>query len=84
MTCDSIVILEYNNNMSMLNTTFNQTQESKNLTNVDVTVTVISLVLKLIAVVTNILVVATVSASIKQWKYSMGTLMLTLALCILC
>ena len=84
------LILEYNNNMSMSNTTFNWTQESNNLTNVDVTIiittlriTMMGLVLtfNLIAVVTNILVVATISASIKQWKYSMGTLMLTLALC---
>ena len=76
--------------MSMSNTTFNWTQESNNLTNVDVTIiittlriTMMGLVLtfNLIAVVTNILVVATISASIKQWKYSMGTLMLTLALC---
>ena len=67
--------------MSMLNVTFNSTQESKQLTNVDVIFVITELVLRLIAVVTNILIVATISASIKQWKYSMGTLMLTLALC---
>ena len=49
--------------------------------NLDVTFIITELVLRLIAVVTNILVVATISVSIKQWKYSMGTLMLTLALC---
>ena len=72
--------MEYNNN-SMLNITFNSTLESKQFTNVDMTFIITELVLRLIAVVTNILVVATISASIKQWKYSMDTLMLTLALC---
>ena len=35
----------------------------------------------LIAINTNILVVATISASIRTWRYSMGILMLTLAVC---
>ena len=78
--------MQYNNNITMMNITFNWTQESKNLPSVDMTITfttfrITMIVLSLIAVVTNILVVATISASIKQWKYSMGTLMLTLALC---
>ena len=73
--------MEYNSNMSMFNITFNWTQESNKFTNVDLNFVITELVLRLIAVVTNILAVATISASIKQWKYSMGTLMLTLALC---
>ena len=73
--------------MGGLNNTFNWTQESKNLTNMDVnnhinmTFWIIDLIFCLIAVVTNILIVVTISASIKQWRYSMGTLMLTLAAC---
>ena len=68
--------MEYNNNM--LNITFKGTQESKIWR---VTIMITQMVLRLLAVVTNVLVVATISASIEQWKYSMGTLMLTLALC---
>ena len=39
------------------------------------------MVMCLIAISTNILVVATISASIKTWRHSMGILMLTLAVC---
>ena len=67
--------------MGMSNITFNGTQESNKFTNVDLNFRITRMVLSWIAVVTNILVVVTISASIKQWKYSMGTLMLTLALC---
>ena len=67
--------------MGMSNITFNWTQESNKFTNVALNFRITMIFLSLIAVVTNILVVATISASIKQWKYSMGTLMLTLALC---
>ena len=73
--------------MGILNNTFNWTQESKNLTNMDVnnhifmTFWIIDLIFCLIAVVTNTLIVITISVSIKQWRYSMGTLMLTLAAC---
>ena len=73
--------MEYNSNMSMFNITFNGTQESNKFTNVDLNFRITRMVLSLIAVGTNNLVVATISASIKQWKYSIGTLMLTLALC---
>ena len=74
--------------MGSLNNTFNWTQESKNMTNMDVdndiydiTFWITDLIFCLIAVVTNILIVVTISVSIKYWRYSMGTLMLTLAAC---
>ena len=71
--------------MDTFNFTFNLTQESRNVTFMNeandflkVELHVTSMVFLLIAVITNLLVVVTISASIKQWKYSMGTLMLTL------
>ena len=39
------------------------------------------IVLCFVAISTNILVAVTISTSIKTWRYSMGTLMLTLAVC---
>ena len=66
--------MEYNSNISTFNITFNSTQDADNYSYL-----IAFSVLRLI--VTNTLVVATISASFKQWRYSMGTLMLTLALC---
>ena len=80
--------MEYNRSMDTFNFTFNLTQESRNVTFMNeenyvekVAFYITSMVLNLIAVITNLLVVVTISASIKQWKYSMGILMLTLAVC---
>ena len=74
--------------MDTFNFTFNLTQESRNVTFMNeenyvenVAFYITTMVLNLIAVITNLLVVVTISASIKQWKYSMGILMLTLAVC---
>ena len=80
--------MEYNRSMDTFNFTFNLTQESRNVTFMNeenyvenVAFYITAMVLNLIAVITNLLVVVTISASIKQWKYSMGILMLTLAVC---
>ena len=80
--------MEYNRSMDTFNFTSNLTQESRNMTSMNkandfdnVELDITSMVFHLIAVITNLLVVVTISASIKQWKYSMGILMLTLAVC---
>ena len=73
--------------MDTLNITCNCTQEPTNATDMDaysnlyLILSIAEKVVRPIAVITNILVVVTISASIKHWRYSMGTLMLTLALC---
>ena len=80
--------MEYNRSMDTFNFTSNLTQESRNVTSVNeenffdyVELHITSKVFHLIAVITNLLVVVTISASIKQWKNFMGILMLTLAVC---
>ena len=80
--------MEYNRSMDAFNFTFNLTQEFRNVTFMNeenyldnMAFDITAMVFHLIAVITNLLVVVTISASIKQWKYSMGILMLTLAVC---
>ena len=74
--------------MDTFNFTFNLTQESRNVTFLNeendfykVQLHITNLVFHLIAVITNLFVVVTISVSIKQSKYSMPILMLTLAIC---
>ena len=77
--------------MEYLNVTFNWTKKYENWTLMNEEKNdyytkykifyIALMVMCLIAISTNILVVATISASIKTWRYSMGILMLTLAVC---